>query len=320
MSTLQETLKTKPKAELHMHIEGSLEPEMMFNLAKRNGVALPYTDVAAVRQAYQFENLQGFLDLYYAGTDVLQTEQDFFELANAYLERAHSEGVVLAEFFFDPQAHLARGIAAETFMQGFQRAISAAEARGTTAGMIMCFMRHLSEADAFDTLEVMAPYHQDILAVGLDSSEVGHPPTKFANVFEAAAKLGLKRVAHAGEEGPPEYIWQALDVLGVDRIDHGNAALQDKALMQRLRQDQIPLTLCPLSNLKLCVIDQLADHPVKTFLDAGMKVTLNSDDPAYFGGYLLDNLVQTAEALNLSETDMATVLDNGMNAGFLSTG
>ena len=272
-----------PKAELHIHIEGSLEPDMMFELAQRNRVSLPYANVEAVRQAYGFTCLQDFLDLYYAGMQVLREETDFHELADAYFRRAQADNVTHIEYFFDPQAHLERGVPIATVMGGLRRASLQARNRGTEVSLILCFLRHLTERDAFQVLEDTAEYHSEFIGVGLDSSETGHPPAKFARVFAAARDLGFKLVAHAGEEGPPEYVWEALDVLGVDRIDHGNRALEDEALVARLRGDQVPLTVCPLSNLKLAVVGDLSIHPLKRMLDLGLLVTVNSDDPACAG-------------------------------------
>lgn len=304
------------KAELHVHIEGTLEPEMMFDLAQRNQVEIPYPSADALRQAYDFSNLQDFLDLYYAGVNVLREPEDFDELTRAYLQRAHHDNIHHVEFFFDPQAHIDRGIGPEVFMPGFNAACDHARSLGIEVQMIMCFLRHLSEAAAFETLETMDPYRGAIIGVGLDSSELGHPPEKFARVFEQARNLGLRLVAHAGEEGPPEYVWQALDVLGVDRIDHGNRALEDDALVARLASERMPLTVCPLSNLKLCVVDDLTRHPLQTMLERGLVATVNSDDPAYFGGYLNDNFLAVTQALNLSEQDINVLINNSFQAAF----
>ena len=305
-----------PKAELHIHIEGSLEPDMMFELAQRNRVSLPYANVVAVRQAYGFTCLQDFLDLYYAGMQVLREETDFQELADAYFRRAQADNVTHIEYFFDPQAHLARGVPIATVMDGLRRASLQARNRGTEVSLILCFLRHLTERDAFQVLEDTAEYHSEFIGVGLDSSETGHPPAKFARVFAAARDLGFKLVAHAGEEGPPEYVWEALDVLGVDRIDHGNRALEDEALVARLRGDQVPLTVCPLSNLKLAVVGDLSIHPLKRMLDLGLLVTVNSDDPAYFGGYINENYVRVAQALRLDEAELEALADNSFAAAF----
>ena len=307
-----------PKAELHLHIEGSLEPELMFELAQRNGVAIPFANVEEVRAAYAFSNLQDFLDIYYQGMGVLITEQDFFDLTAAYLARAHADHVRHVEIFFDPQGHTERGVAFETVITGITRALADAKSRyGMTSKLIMCFLRHLSEADADATLDAALPYLDRIDGVGLDSSEVGHPPSKFARVFARARTLGLKIVAHAGEEGPPAYVYEALDLLKVDRIDHGNRSLEDPALVARLADQGITLTVCPLSNLKLCVVDDIADHPLKTMLDAGLNATVNSDDPSYFGGYVNANYQAVADALDLSRGDLLTLARNSFTGSFL---
>jgi len=291
-------LRLMPKAELHIHIEGSLEPELIFRLAQRNGVALPYASVEALRAAYAFTDLQSFLDIYYAGASVLLKEADFFEMAWAYLERAAAEHVLHAEIFFDPQTHTARGVPMRDVIVGLVHACHRAHAElGVSARLILCFLRHLSEDDALATLEAALPYRGHFIGVGLDSSERDHPPGKFARVFARARELGLHVVAHAGEEGPPAYIESALDELQVQRIDHGVRCTESPALVQRLAREQVPLTVCPLSNVKLCVFPDLAAHNLPALLDAGLKVTLNSDDPAYFGGYLNDNFVQTFAAL-----------------------
>lgn len=307
-----------PKAELHLHIEGSLEPEMMFALAQRGGVKLAFDSVEAIRAAYEFSNLQDFLDIYYQGMAVLVTEQDFFDLTEAYLNRAAADGVRHAEIFFDPQGHTARGVPFATVVGGIARALAEAETRGLTSCLIMCFLRHLSEAEAQATLDEALPYLTLLHGVGLDSSETGHPPKKFARVFARARASGLKIVAHAGEEGPPDYVWQALDVLGVDRIDHGNRALEDAALVQRIVADGLTLTVCPLSNLKLCVVDDLTRHPLRAMLQAGLKATVNSDDPAYFGGYVNANFIAVADALDLSRDEIITLARNSFTGSFLS--
>ena len=287
-----------PKAELHIHIEGSLEPELIFELARRNGVTLAYTSVEALRRAYAFTDLQSFLDIYYAGASVLLHEQDFFDMAWAYLLRAQADGVVHAELFFDPQTHTDRGVPIATVVQGLARACRQARSElGLSAALILCFLRHLSEEAAFATLAQALPYREHLLGVGLDSSERGHPPEKFARVFARCRELGLHAVAHAGEEGPPAYIWSALDVLQVQRIDHGVRCLEDPALVRRLAAERMPLTVCPLSNVKLCVFGTLQQHNLPALLDAGLCVTINSDDPAYFGGYLLQNFTETFDAL-----------------------
>jgi adenosine deaminase len=291
-----------PKAELHLHIEGSLEPELMFRLAERNKVAIPFASVEAVRAAYDFSNLQDFLDIYYAGADVLRTAEDFRDLAVAYFDRAAADNVRHAEIFFDPQTHTDRGVPMAVVMEGLLAGIAEAEARhGLTSQLILCFLRHLDEAAAFDTLAQAAPWYDRIAAVGLDSSEVGHPPAKFERVFAAAANHGLRRVAHAGEEGPPDYVWQALDLLGIDRLDHGNRALEDEALVTRLARQSMTLTVCPLSNHKLCVVGDMGAHPIVRMLDAGLRATINSDDPAYFGGYVNDNFRAVAPMLSAEQ-------------------
>jgi adenosine deaminase len=307
-----------PKAELHVHIEGTLEPEMMFRLAQRNGVTLPYASVEALRQAYDFQDLQSFLDLYYAGASVLCQEVDFFDMAWAYFERAAGDHVLHAELFFDPQTHTARGVPLAVVLAGLSRAQDRArEQLGITSHLILCFLRHLSQEDAQATLDAALPYRSAFIGVGLDSSEMGHPPEKFAQVFARCRDLGLHVVAHAGEEGPPAYIWQALDVLQVQRIDHGVRCMEDSALVARLAQLRTPLTVCPLSNVKLRVVPALSDHPLKAMLDAGLCVTVNSDDPAYFGGYLNDNLVQTVQALSLTAQDVRQLAINSVRASFL---
>lgn len=308
-----------PKAELHMHLEGSLEPEMMARLAARNGVDLPYRDVAAIRAAYNFTQLQDFLDLYYRGMSVLLTERDFEDLAMAYFATSRAQGLTYAEVFFDPQGHTERGVALETVMAGLTRAVARAEAElGLTVRLILCFLRHLSEDAALATLDAAMAYRDDILGVGLDSSEVGHPPSKFKTAFRRAGEAGFKLVAHAGEEGPPAYVWEALDVLGVDRIDHGNRALEDAALVKRLVADKMALTVCPLSNLKLCVVDDMRAHPLKRMLDAGLTVTVNSDDPAYFGGYVAENFAAIDAALGLTGEELTEIARNGFSAAFLA--
>lgn len=308
-----------PKTELHIHIEGTLEPELMFKLAARNGVTLPYPSVDALRQAYSFTRLQDFLDLYYQGMAVLRTEQDFYDLAAAYLAKVQAQGLRHVEMFFDPQAHISRGIPIATVIDGLQRALDEAKATaGITGHLIMCFLRHLDEADAEKTLDLALPHKARIIAIGLDSSEVGHPPRKFARVFRRAREAGFRLVAHAGEEGPPDYVWEALDILGVDRIDHGNRALEDAALTARLAKDRVPLTVCPLSNLRLRVIREMTDHPLKRMLDHGLFVTLNSDDPAYFGGYLNENYGAVQQALGLASAEMTEIARNGFAASFFS--
>ena len=308
-----------PKAELHLHIEGSLEPELMFELARRNGVAIPYASVEAVRAAYDFSNLQDFLDIYYAGAAVLLQRQDFADLAFAYFQRAAADTVRHAEIFFDPQTHTDRGVAMETVIEGLLDGMGRAERElGVTSKLILCFLRHLDEDAAFATLKAAEPWLDRIAGVGLDSSEVGHPPSKFQRVFEAAGALGLKRVAHAGEEGPPAYVAEALDLLHIDRLDHGNRSLEDAALVARLKASQMTLTVCPLSNLKLCVVKDLKDHPVPEMLRQGLHVTLNSDDPAYFGGYVNDNYRRLAAAVGLTREQLTAMARNSFEGAFLS--
>jgi adenosine deaminase len=315
---LPELLRRMPKAELHVHIEGTLEPELIFALARRNQVKLPYASVEELRRAYAFSNLQSFLDIYYAGASVLRLEQDFEDMTRAYLERAAADNVVHAEIFFDPQTHTARGVRMETVINGLYRACERARhEQGVSASLILCFLRHLSEQEAFETLEQALPFRDKFIGVGLDSSEVGHPPEKFARVFARCRELGLHLVAHAGEEGPPEYVWTALDLLKVERIDHGVQSARDPALMRRLAQDRIPLTVCPLSNLKLRVFPDLADHNIGQLLDAGLVATINSDDPAYFGGYMNDNFVQTFAATGLTAPQAYQLALNSFQASFL---
>ncbi|CAN5395846.1 adenosine deaminase [soil metagenome] len=308
-----------PKAELHLHIEGSLEPEQMFEFARRNRIDLPFKSVEAVRAAYAFSNLQDFLDIYYQGAGVLQTEEDFRDLAMAYFRRAAADGTVHAEIFFDPQTHTERGIPFAVAADGLLAGMAQAETElGVTSKLILSYLRHLSEEDAFKTLREAEPYLDRIVGVGLDSSELGHPPNKFARVYKASRERGLKLSAHAGEEGPPEYVWEALDGLEVDRIDHGNRSLEDPALVKRLVADGMTLTVCPLSNLKLCVVDDLANHPLKRMLDLGLKFTINSDDPAYFGGYIGENWTATTDALGLTRDELATLARNSFTGSFLA--
>jgi len=316
--TLSAFIAGLPKAELHLHIEGSLEPELMFALAKRNKVAIPFDSVEAVRAAYSFSRLQDFLDIYYAGADVLRTEQDFYDLADAYFARAAADGVVHAEIFFDPQTHTDRGIPFQVAADGLLAAMRDAEGRhGLSSKLILCFLRHLDEDAAFATLKAAEPWLDRIEGVGLDSSEVGHPPEKFARVFAAAGGLGLKRVAHAGEEGPPDYVWQALDLLAIDRLDHGNRSLEDSLLVKRLADEGMTLTVCPLSNHKLCVVDDMANHPIDRMLGEGLRATINSDDPAYFGGYVADNYRAVAAARGLDKADLVTLARNSFTGSFL---
>ena len=316
---LPELLRQMPKAELHIHIEGSLEPELIFALARRNGVALAYASVEALRSAYAFSNLQSFLDIYYAGASVLLKEQDFYDMARAYLRKAAQDNVIHAELFFDPQTHTARGVSMQTVVNGLHRACVDAEAElSISAALIMCFLRHLSEEDAFETLEQALPFRDQIIGIGLDSGEVGNPPEKFARVFARCGELGFHLVAHAGEEGPPAYVWTALDVLKVERIDHGVQSSKDALLMQRLAKDRIPLTVCPLSNLKLCVFPDLASHNLRQLLDAGLAATVNSDDPAYFGGYLNENFTQVFAAGGLSAEHAYRLARNSFEASFIA--
>jgi adenine deaminase len=307
-----------PKAELHLHIEGTLEPVLMFELARRNRVTLPYDSVDAVQRAYVFSDLQSFLDIYYAACSVLRQERDFYDLAWAYLERAAAQNVRRAEIFFDPQTHTDRGVSLEAVISGLHQALEDGQARfGISSALILCFLRHLSADAAMSTLQQALSYRKAFIAVGLDSSEVGHPPEKFRAVFEKALGEGLLTVAHAGEEGPPAYVWQALDALHVRRIDHGVRCLEDPGLVERLRAEQVPLTVCPLSNLKLRVVPSLERHPLKQMLGRGLRATVNSDDPAYFGGYVEDNFRAARAALDLSAEDVITLARNSFEASFL---
>jgi adenine deaminase len=307
-----------PKCELHIHIEGSLEPELMFALARRNGIRLPYDSIEALRRAYQFTQLQDFLDIYYRGMSVLITAQDFFDLAFAYLTRAHADNVRHVEMFFDPQGHTARGIAFSTVIDGLHRAIEQAQAElGISASLIMCFLRHLDEADAQITLDAALAHRAKIMGVGLDSSELGHPPAKFTQVFRRAREAGFSLFAHAGEEGPASYVWEAIDVLGVQRVDHGNRSLEDDALVARLARDCMPLTVCPLSNLRLQVVPDLKLHPLWHMMDRGLLVTVNSDDPAYFGGYVNDNYRAVQQSLGLNREEIIAIARNGFAASMM---
>ncbi|QCP50592.1 adenosine deaminase [Trinickia violacea] len=321
-ATLADKAAGAPKAELHIHIEGSLEPELIFKLAQRNNVKLAYDSIDALRTAYAFTDLQSFLDIYYAGASVLLTEEDFYDMTAAYVERALADNVVHAEIFFDPQTHTERGVAIETVVAGIERALADAEKRGMTSKLILCFLRHLSEDDALATFDAALPlfdrYKHRLIGVGLDSSERGHPPSKFERVFAKARAKGLKLVAHAGEEGPPSYIYEALDLLKVDRVDHGVRSIEDPALVTRLADTRVALTVCPLSNLKLCVFDDLTKHTLKSLLDRGVAVTVNSDDPAYFGGYINQNFVETIDALKLSDADVYTIVKNSFDASFIT--
>ncbi|MEM9878458.1 MAG: adenosine deaminase [Pseudomonadota bacterium] len=318
MHRIKDLVRALPKVELHLHIEGSLEPQHMLEFAARNGVQLPYCSVAEIKQAYQFNNLQEFLDIYYQGMSVLCTEQDFHDLTYAYMRRVHADNCRHVEIFFDPQAHKARGIAFGAVINGILSGLAAGERDfGITAHLIMSFMRHLSEASAFETLEQATPYLDRLLGVGLDSSELGHPPCKFKRVFAKCRDFGLKIFAHAGEEGPPEYIYQALDELCIDRLDHGNRALEDPALTKRLAQQGICLTVCPLSNVKLCVVDTMAQHPIRQMLAAGLRATVNSDDPSYFGGYINDNFTALADAVALTHSEVVQLSMNAVDGSFL---
>mgnify|MGYP003364960239 CR=1 FL=1 len=318
-TALIDVVKNMPKAELHIHIEGSLEPELIFALAQRNGVTLSYTSIETLRAAYAFTDLQSFLDIYYAGASVLLTEQDFYDMTWAYLERAHADNVLHTELFFDPQTHTARGVEFGVVVNGIQRALHDAYTKwGMTGGLIMCFLRHLSEEEAFLTLEQALPYREQIIGIGLDSSERGNPPEKFARVFARCKELGFHLVAHAGEEGPPAYIETALDLLQVERIDHGVRCIEDPVLMQRLVRESMPLTVCPLSNIKLCVFEKMSQHNLLTLLDAGLMITINSDDPAYFGGYMNDNFVAVVEALPVQRHHAQQLARNSFTAAFIA--
>ena len=318
---MEELIAKSPKAELHLHIEGTFEPELMFRIAERNGIKLKYKSVDELRRAYEFNNLQEFLDIYYTGASLLKTEEDFYDLTMEYLRKAASQNIVHTEIFFDPQTHTSRGVPFAVVINGIHRALKDGEKlrvkdhdRGITSNLIMCFLRHLSEEDALKTLAEAIPYKEKIIAVGLDSSEVGHPPVKFKNVFEAALKEGFKTVAHAGEEGPAQYVWEAIDLLKVSRIDHGNRSISDPALIEEIVRRGIPLTMCPLSNKKLKVQEDLTKHPLKEMMDRGVIVTVNSDDPAYFGGYLNENYLAISKALNLDEADLKRLIDNSFKA------
>lgn len=316
MSDLRAFINRLPKTELHVHIEGTLEPEMMFRFGERNDFVLPFATVDEVRDAYRFSNLQSFLDLLYQGAGVLQTEQDFYELMKSYLERASADGVRHAEIFFDPQTHTERGVGFEVFMGGFRAAM--AEMTSMTTSLIMCFLRHLSGSDAVETMALAEPHLEGVVAVGLDSSEAGIPPEPFADAFDMARELGLRAVAHAGEEGPPEYVEAALDVLGAERIDHGVRSLEKESLVERLRRDQVPLTVCPYSNVALRVVDRLEEHPLPEMMTRGLMVSVNSDDPAYFGGYIGDNYQAVSEKLDLGRAELARIARNSINSSFAS--
>ncbi len=318
MPEIETLIKRLPKCELHVHIEGSLEPELMFALARRNNVKLPYNSIEAVRRAYQFGDLQDFLDVYYLGMSVLVTEQDFYDLAWAYLQRAKADNVRHVEMFFDPQGHTARGVAFATVIGGLSRAIADARRElGVDASLIMCFLRHLDEADAERTLDSALAFRDRIVGIGLDSSEKGNPPSKFKSVFQRARDAGFFLTAHAGEEGPPSYVWEALDVLGVKRIDHGNRSLEDNSLVTRIAGERMALTVCPLSNLRLRVVGDLAHHPLRRMMDKGLIVTVNSDDPAYFGGYVNDNFRAVGRALSLTREEIVAIVRNSFEASLM---
>ena len=319
MEDIAKFIREVPKTELHLHIEGTLEPELMFDLAKRNGIKIPYSNVNEVKSAYNFSNLETFLNIYYEGSKVLINEKDFFDLTWSYAVKCREDNIVHTEIFFDPQAHLSRGIKFETIINGINKALLKANKEfGLTYKIIMCFLRHLDEKSAFKVLDQAIEHKDKIIAVGLDSSEKGNPPSKFKNVFKKAIKEGFLTVAHAGEEGPPEYIWEAINLLEVKRIDHGVQCLKDEKLTNELIKKQIPLTVCPLSNIKLCVFKNLKEHNLKDMLNAGLMVMVNSDDPAYFGGYLNDNLVKSQVALNLSKNELRTLIINSFKSSFLS--
>lgn len=314
---MNDFIKNLPKAELHLHIEGTFEPELMFQIAARNNISLDYDSVESLRKAYDFSNLQDFLDIYYQGMNVLQTQQDYYDLTWAYLQRVEAQAVKHVELFFDPQGHLERGVAFETVLNGIHAALVEGEQQlGISFGIIMCFLRHLDESSAFETLELALPYKDKIMGVGLDSSELGHPPSKFEKVFSKAREAGFHCVAHAGEEGPPEYIKEALDLLKVQRIDHGNTCLQDEALVARLEQLNMPLTVCPLSNTKLCVVDDIKNHPLPDMLNKRLNVTINSDDPAYFGGYINENFQAISPLINDDRKQLAQLAKNSIQASF----
>ena len=312
-------INKSPKTELHLHIEGSLEPELMFKLSKRNKVEIPFKNVDEIRSAYNFTNLDSFLKIYYEGSNVLISEEDFFDLTWEYILRCKQDNIVHTEIFFDPQSHIPRGVRFETVINGIDKALKKAERDfGITSKVIMCFLRHLDEESCFDVLKQASNFKDKIIGVGLDSSEKGNPPTKFKKLFEQAIKEGFLPVAHAGEEGPPEYIWDSLNLLKIKRVDHGVQCLKDEKLVERLVKDQIPLTVCPLSNVKLCVFDKLENHNLKKMLDKGLRVMVNSDDPAYFGGYLNKNLIETSKALNLELEDVKKLIENSFKSSFLN--
>ena len=319
-STLDSFIAGIPKAELHLHIEGTFEPELMFRIAERNNIKLKYDTVDELREAYNFNNLQDFLDIYYEGAKVLIKEKDFYDLTWAYLEKIHKQNVIHTEIFFDPQTHTQRGVPFKTVINGIHKAlIDGREKFGISSLLIMCFLRHLDEESALNTLNEALEFKNKIFAVGLDSSEKGNPPSKFQRVFSKAKEEGFKTVAHAGEEGPSEYVWEALDFLNIDRLDHGNRSLEDDTLVEELVKREMALTVCPLSNLKLKVVDNLNNHPIKRMLDKGLIATINSDDPAYFGGYINENYLETVKALNLTKKDIVTLAKNSFKGSFLNT-
>ncbi len=319
MNKIEQLIRKLPKAELHLHIEGSFEPELMFAIAKRNNINLPHDSVESLQATYEFNNLQEFLDIYYQGVNVLQTQQDYYDLTWAYLLKAQADNVVHTEIMFDPQSHTERGISIDTVINGIHQALVDAQTQlGISSFLIFSLLRHLSEQECLETLEQAVPHLDKIKAIGLDSSEMGHPPKKFTKLYKRAEELGLLKVAHAGEEGPPEYVWSAIDVLGIDRIDHGNRCLEDDNLVEYIKQKSLTLTVCPLSNLKLCVVDDLTHHPIKIMLDKGLNAMINSDDPAYFGGYVNDNFIAVATALDLSEKDIVQLVKNSFTGSFLS--
>jgi adenosine deaminase len=318
MQVTESFIRQMPKVELHLHIEGSFEPDLMFKIAQRNQIAIHYKNIDEIKAAYDFNNLQEFLDIYYAGANVLQTEQDFYDLTWAYLQKIHRENVIHTEIFFDPQTHTGRGVPFATVIKGIRKALDDGKNKlGISSRLIMSFLRHLPQSDAFNTLEQAMPFIEQIDGVGLDSSEVGNPPSKFKQVFEKAKQLGLKLVAHAGEEGPPEYVWEALDLLQIDRLDHGNRSLEDAELTRKLVNNRMALTVCPLSNLKLKVVNDLQKHPLKIMLNKGLKATVNSDDPAYFGGYMNENFLAITRALNLDKKDLYQLGKNAIEAAFV---
>ncbi|MCZ2355527.1 MAG: adenosine deaminase [Bacteroidia bacterium] len=318
--SIQDFIQHIPKAELHLHIEGTFEPELMFEIAKRNQVKLNYSSISALKQAYNFSNLQDFLDIYYAGASVLLHKQDFYDMTWAYLTKIHTQNVCHTEIFFDPQTHTERGVAFKTVFEGINEALQDGQSKlGISYKLILCFLRHLDEDSAFATLEMALPYREFIVGVGLDSSEVGNPPEKFERVFAEARQQGFLTVAHAGEEGPAEYVWQALDLLNVSRIDHGNRSLDDEKLVQELIRRKMPLTVCPLSNLKLRVVPEMSNHPIRKMLQLGLLATVNSDDPAYFGGYVNENYLAIANALNLTKQEITQLAKNSFIASFLDT-